>query len=403
VTLDDIVKFRLKRVNPFQGLVIDADTWHDAHTYHRDQQRLHVLAFHKVGIVGGLEVTANNPPDLSVSIKPGMATDPEGNVVIVPQVQQYRIQTRQRGTVYLIIQFREVPAEPYQPSEGGQPTRVLEAYRIQEREKLPAEPFLELARIDFDPAQEAIRDARTSSNPGKNEINLAFRQEIERVAAPAPVPVAPRQPAAKAAEVASPRKETIILGHAVIGEANKDLHSDGLSNLIKEINQRADFVVELERNMALDKSISRCTMLYLTGNSRFELTPEQQASLSAFLQSGRVMFGEGCSEGGTEARGAKEFGLAFNQLAGQFKCRLEIVQRGHPLLSAVHVFAGVPEGAESGMLLEGGNMAYSGSDYGCAWQGGRQGQPLSREIIRNAMEIGANIVAYARPANAGGR
>ena len=48
--LKDIIKFQLKRVNPFQGLVIDADTWRDAHNYHREQQRLHMLAFHKIGI-----------------------------------------------------------------------------------------------------------------------------------------------------------------------------------------------------------------------------------------------------------------------------------------------------------------------------------------------------------------
>jgi len=181
MALKDIIKFQLKRVNPFQGLVIDADTWRDAHSYHRDQQRLHMLAFHKIGIVEGLQVTANNPPDLSVNIQPGMATDPEGNVIIVSQTQRYRIQTRDKGITYLIIQFREVPSEPYQPPDGGQPTRILEAYRIQEREKLPNESYLELARIDFDPAEEAIKNAKSSSNPGKNEINSSFRQEATSV------------------------------------------------------------------------------------------------------------------------------------------------------------------------------------------------------------------------------
>ena len=140
MALKDIIKFQLKRVNPFQGLVIDADTWRDAHNYHRDQQRLHILAFHKIGINVGLEVTANTPPDVSVNIHPGMAIDPEGNVIIVSQTQRYRIQTREKGIIYLIIQFREIPSEPYQPPEGGQPTRILEAYRIEEREKLPTDP-----------------------------------------------------------------------------------------------------------------------------------------------------------------------------------------------------------------------------------------------------------------------
>ncbi len=400
MALKDIIKFQLKRVNPFQGLVIDADTWRDAHSYHRDQQRLHMLAFHKLGIVEGLEVTVNNPPDLSVNIQPGMATDPEGNVIIISQTQRYRIQTREKGIIYLIIQFREVPSEPYQPPNGGQPTRILEAYRIQEREKLPNEPYLELARIDFDPAEEAIKNAKSSSNPGKNEINSSLRQEATAVTATSIVtperPAAPQKPAATPQEIPSRQQETITLGHTVMGEASKDLHSDGLRNLIKELNQQVNFVTNLEANIPLDNNINRCAMIYLTGNSRFEPTAEEQSALSAFLQSGGIIFGEGCSEGETESRGAKEFGLAFNQLASQLKCKLEIVQRGHPLLSTAYVFANVPQGAEPGMLLEGSHMVYSGSDYGCAWQGGHQSNPLSREIIRGSIEIGANIVAYAQ-------
>ena len=113
--------------------------------------------------------------------------------------------------------------------------------------------------------------------------------------------------------------------------------------------------------------------------------------------------GEGCPEGQGEAEagGTREFGLAFNQLAGQLKCKLETVQRGHPLLSSLHVFSEVPQGAEPGMLLEGGHMIYSGSDYGCAWQGGHQDVPLSREVIRSAFEMSANLLAYAQNVRAG--
>lgn len=386
MTLKDIIKFQLKRVNPFQGLIIDADTWREAHNYHRDQQRLHLLAFHGTGIVQGCQVTANNPPDLSVNIHPGIAVDPEGNIIIVPQLHRYQLQTRQKGVVYLIIQFREIPGEPYQPPEGGQPTRILEAYRIQERDKLPAEPYLELARIDFDPASEAIRDAKNPSRPGKNEINLGSRQEATRAPEPAPVPVR---------EVTGDRtKETVAVGHIVLGKASKELHSAGLINLVKEVNREGLFTATLEQSVPLDSSIGRFTLVYLTGSGQFELSSEQQSALSRFLKSGGVIFGEGCFQG--ESRGAKEFGLAFNQLASQLGSKLEVVQRGHALLSVVNVFAEVPQGASPGMLLEGGNMIYSASDYGCAWQGGHQESPLARDIIRSSLEMGANVVAHAR-------
>ena len=403
--LEDILKFQLKRVNPFPGLVIDADTWRDAHSYHRDQLRLHLLAFHMVGIVGGLAVTANDPPDLSVTIQQGVAIDPEGNVIIVPQAQRYQLQTHQKGIVYLVIQFREIPAAPYQPPEGGQPTRITEAYRIQERDKLPDEPYLELARIDFDPAGETIRDAKAGPKPGKNEIDLTFRREarpVVEVAAAAAAPVAEQKEPVMLE--ASPPGEKVTIGHAVLGEASKELQVAGWQNLIKEMNRQNRFVVDLEQNIPLIGDMGRYTMVYLTGNSRFELNAEQQTALGDSLESGGVIFGEGFSGSEEEeSKGAREFGLAFNRLATQLKCKLETVQRGHPLLSVVHLFSEVPPGAAPGMLLEGGHMVYSGSDYAMGWQGGHQNHPLSRDIIRNVFEMGTNIVAFARIVKTGHR
>ena len=285
--------------------------------------------------------------------------------------------------------------------------RFLEAYRIQERDKLPNEPYLELARIDFDPAQEAIKDTKSRSKAGQNEINLGFRQVVSLEApAPAPEKVVSESKETKEPvstpeptvirEVVAPPTETITIGHAVLGEAGKDLHSAGLKNLAVEINRQDNLDVNLEENISLDKGIDKYTLIYLTGSSSFELTAEQQSALGDYLKSGGVVFGEGCSEGSEEAaKGSKEFGLAFNQLASKLERKLEMVQRGHPLLSAVYVFSAVPDGAESSMLLEGGGMVYSGSEYGCAWQGGYQEHPLPRDVIRSSIEIGTNIVIHA--------
>jgi len=406
----DISKFQLKRVNPFQGLVIDADTWRDAHNYHRDQQRLHVLAFHKTGIVSGLEVTANNPADLSVNINPGIAIDPQGNVIIMPLTQRYRLQTQEKGLVYLIIQFREIPGEPYQPPDGGQPTRILEAFRLQERDRLPSEPYVELARLDFDPSQGTVKDARNPASPAKNEINLNFRDEVSK-AAPEKVVTPPREIATPPREVVAslPREviasppiqppappDTLIIGYAILGEG-KNLHASGLKNLVKSVSRENSFMVSLQET-TLKKPLDKISLLYLTGNSSFDFSAEEQSVLSSFLQSGGIVFGDGCSDtsAGTDSKGAKEFGLSFNRCAGLLNRKLGIVQRGHPVLSAKHIFAETPQGCEPGMLLEGGNMIYSGSDYGCAWNGGHPDRPLSREIIRSAFEIGENIIYHAR-------
>ncbi len=399
----EIKKFQLKRVNPFQGLVIDADTWQDAHNYHRDQQRLHVLAFHDTGIVSGLEVTAGNPPDYSVIIGSGMAIDPEGNVIIVPQDQRYRLQTpNEKSVIYLIIQFREIPAEPFQPPEGGQPTRILEAYRIQEREFLPSEPYVELSRIDFDPAQPAIKTASHAAKPALNEIDLRFRKNAKQTASagattvPAAVPAA-AVPVPPPAAPPSVSRETVFVGHVVLGEAAGDMHLGGFKNLIKEFNRRSSYVVVVEDQVNMNRSLKRYSLLYFTGSGSFELTVEQHAALKAFIQSGGVILGDGCSRSieGNESRGAREFGLAFNRLAGKLDCKLEIVKRDHPLLAADFVFSEVPAGCEPAILLEGGNMICNSSDYGCAWAGGYEKKPLPREAIRSATEIGCNIISYA--------
>jgi hypothetical protein len=395
----DVTKYQFKRINAFQGLVIDADIWQEAHDYHRNQQRLHLLAFHKTGIISGLEVTANKPPDLSVTINPGIAADPEGNIIIVSQKQRYRLQTREKGLIYLTIQFRDIPSEPYQPPEGGQPTRILEAYRVQEREKLPDEPYVELARLDFDPGVNTIKDAKNPASPGVNEINLRFREEaapakVEPAVRPAPAPET--RPAPAKARV----PDNFMLGHAVLGQAEKGLHVRGLNLLAREVARQTDFVVNVEENINLSKNLSKYSMIYFTGQGSFTTSPEQQASLAAYIRSGGFLFGEGCSSS-SEAKGAREFGLAFNQLAGQLESKLGMVQCGHELLSCLFVFSESPPGREPAMLMEGGNIVYSGSDYGCAWEGGSAEQPLSREVIRAAFEMGVNIVVYAKELSAG--
>jgi hypothetical protein len=393
----EINKFQMKRVNPFQGLVIDADTWKDAHNYHRENMKLHIFAFHKEGIVRGLEVTANNPPDTSVNISPGIAIDTEGNVIIMPLKQRYVLQTHEKRTIYLVIQFREIPGEPFQPPEGGQPTRIVEAYRVQERDALPSEPYVELCRIDYDPAIDNIKNTRNPVKPSTNEINLRYREEAAKT--PAETSAIPPRESTPISSVlpsreAAPAVETSIVGYLPLTEAKINLHKRGLFNLMSEINRRSGTAVTFEEVVNLKKSFGRYSLIYITGSGRFDLSSEQQSALLSYLQSGGVIFGDGCS-GEADGKGAKEFGLAFNRLASQFNCKLGIVQRGHALLAAENIFSEVPPGCDPPMLLEGGNMICSSSDYGCAWEGGHSDHPLSREIIRSSIEIGVNIVSFA--------
>lgn len=388
MALKDLIRFQFKRVNPFQGLVLDADTWKDEQDYHRNQQKLHTLAFHGTGIVEGLEIKASQPPAFSLIISPGMAIDTEGNVIVVSQSQPYSLVSKDKGQVYLIIQYREIPTAPASPSEEGQATRILEAYRIREVARLPDEPYLELARLNFDPSKKNITDARAPSNPTVNEIDLRFRQSAK-----APLPGVSEialhpQPAAEIAP-----QEKIILGHMAVGEASRDLHSSGLMKLARQVGFQTEYQAAVEE-CTLDEAIIRHTLLYVTGKGPFTISAKKQAVLNSFVQSGGTIFAESCAE--QQEAGVKEFGLAFNRLAEQLGKKLEVVQREHPLLDCHHIFSTVPPGAKSeGLLMVGGQIIYGSYDYGCAWSGGYNNNPLPRDIIRGAFEMGINIITYA--------
>ncbi|MDY6918306.1 MAG: hypothetical protein SVP26_10255, partial [Chloroflexota bacterium] len=175
--LEDFFKYQRRRINPFKGLVIDVPTWADAHSYHRDQQRLHAVAMHQHGIVTGLEVFAWNPPDNSVVIYPGIAVDAQGNTIVVSEPQRFYIRTEEQGTAYVVMDYREVPQEMAQSLDGGktEPVYILEAYRIGEQRSAPEGTQIEVARIAVSGDKAGITDAVNPMSPDANEIDGRYR------------------------------------------------------------------------------------------------------------------------------------------------------------------------------------------------------------------------------------
>jgi hypothetical protein len=178
---------QFRRVNPYPGLMVDVDVWRDAHDYHRAQLHLHHLALHGWGIIQGLEIALVDGTDNTVRIEPGLAIDPAGNFISVPQGQTYQITARERQQVYLVLQHRELLSQPATPTEANRAspmTRVVEAYRIQERDRLPEEPYIELARVDFHPGKGAVKAPAKAESPGQNELDLRARVRLGSLAAP---------------------------------------------------------------------------------------------------------------------------------------------------------------------------------------------------------------------------
>ncbi len=439
----DVARLQLRRVNPFTGLMIDASVWRDAHDYHRTQMRLHHLALHGWGIVQGLEVSLAEPEN-TVHIAPGLAIDPAGNFVVVSQPYTHQIEALQPGTVYLILQFSEIPTGPHQPAGdgAGQPTRILEAYRIYQREQLPTEPCLELARIQIDPARGPIRAPEDPANPGVNELDTRFRPSLgaapptrmalelapaaevppplpEVTITPAVTPVAtppaPPSPQPEPAAVSAPsfapapgspltqtptepEQPPIVLAVAAHGGAGWDRHCDGLRYLAREVEAGAGRPVRV-LEAVVPAEANGIDLLYFTGYGRLALSDADVEGIARVMQHGGVVLAEGCAAGPNGEAGAREFARSFVDLAIRLDRQLARVERGHPVLVARHVFGEPPPGAQAmAMLAEAGGMVYSYADYGCAWQGGPLDRALPRGVIRDALEFGVNLALYRRAA-----
>lgn len=368
--VEDFLKSQRKRVNPFKGLVIDVPTWADAHSYHRDQQRLHSISMHRCGIVVGLEVVAWNPPDSSVVVYPGIAVDPDGNVIVVSEAQRFHIRTEESGTAHIVVEYSEIPQEMTQSLDGekAEPRYIMEAYRLGEQRQDPTRPFMELARVAVAGEKAVIRDAQNPLSPGPNEIDSRHRL------------------------LAGPWQRGQI-AVALLDESDSMRHLEGLLNLVQAINYTTDYRAYFKGSVGLGEEIRDCDLLCMCGSGGLPLTQEQETVLSNFLSRGGVLLAETCHE---EGQDAKAFSQSFAALAQRLERNPRVVDRGHPILKIHHLFAATPSGLDGpAMIMEDQGMVYSDGDFGCIWAGGRGNKPMPREAIREALELGANIAVYA--------
>lgn len=374
--LADMMDQRIRRLVPHEGLVVDVDTWESAHGYHAIQQRLHSMSLHNDGIVTGLEVVAWDPADNSVVINPGVAIDADGHMILVAEPQRFQLQTGEAGTVYLILQYREVPGgRTGTDSDGSAPRFVIEAYRLEERRDLPTEPFLELARIQVSGTGAPITDAQAVVNPGVNEISLQGRA------------------------ISGPRRVATVRIGVVPLEMDSEgriVNSSGVMNLIQAIKNSTHYGAEFKGSVNLGHEITECDLIFLTGQQEFTLADEWMLVLRNFVDGGGVIMGEGSRTGMASRTDNPPFRNSFLQLAEKLNREFTTVERGHALLSSHFVFAQAPEGVDGqALLVAADGMVYTDNDYGALWDGGRAESPATREQIRAATELGINVAVHA--------
>lgn len=345
----------LLRVDPHTGLMIDVETWAQAHSYHQTHQRLHALHWHGVGVAQGLNVAASAPPDDTVVVGPGVALDAAGRVIVVPDYE--RVALPSEGTVaHVTLEYVERPgAEP--------PGRVVEDFRIRTTTEPPLEGELELARIkrgsDFPSV--ALPASRWWA-PAGQEIDLRYRH----VAVPGAI-------------------RALTLAYVDLGEDDETggRHLEGFFYLVRALRRDG---IDVQPLVATLGAHPVADLYYVTASpgvvpSRADV----ELVHDAVLRGSRILV-DGCS-GSTELVDAVRRALPTSEAAP------EGLERD--VLRAHHILATAPQGAQpQGNLVWDVAGPLTSRDLGCAWAG----RNTDNVTVRDALEFGVNLAAWASSA-----
>jgi hypothetical protein len=350
----------LIRLEPRDGLVIDAEAWLVAHAYHDQSDSGHNLTAHGSGVLVGLEVLPAGGRRLGVL--PGAAIDPTGRLLVNPSPARIEIEeaVAHAGLVYIVLRRADAEAD-----EDG---RVKEDAIVQAVSALPEEGHVELARLDLG-AQGNFTHAADPRVPKPGEIDLRYR------------------PAA-----GGHARGQVVVADLRLPDAG-DGHVGGGAALARAISVNGAYRARYAGEVRPGDPLGDVTVLYVSGSKEFSVNEGTTAWLKSFLESGGTLFGDGC-----HATPADPFGPAFDKLGKAVGRQLKRVVNGDRLLLAHHVFGAPPPGrvgTDVGLVLAGGGVVYCASDYGCVLAGAGD-PPLHRAAIRAVEEFSTNLAATAR-------
>jgi hypothetical protein len=344
------------RVHPFTGLVIDVDTWATAHDYHRRHQELHLLTLHGSGIAYGLDVLPTDPPSETVVVEPGVAIDPLGNVIIVPERQHIALSER-ASLGYLALDY----VESIPPAGGSQKdtrARVLEDFRLRSLSTLPEAPALELARVQLAPEPAAIVVAANPWSPGCNEIDSRYRLRLR---------------------VQAPRDLTIGLVLHQLEELSPN-HLAGFQFFARELESAG---IRPKVIAAGDGAVPDADLIYVSGSGETEIPALLAKRLAEQNVRGSWLFADACGTG---------VGMVQSLVKALKTSSESAVHAEQLVLGCHHVFGAAPAGAfPTREIIWGERSILSPRDYGCAWSGRRGEQVFQRDVIRSALEFGVNV------------
>ena len=173
----------LQRLYVNDGLLITANHWQIAHSYHQTRQTIHYQSLTQGGIVDGLGISVAEIPETAPSryryprwltIQPGVAIDPQGNPIVVPRPENCYLsaQPTEETTIYIVLKHSE-------QSSQSEAEIVQEAFQIIEKDVPAAADEVELCRVKLSPGINALCVPDNVFAPQVNQLDLRYRQPVQ--------------------------------------------------------------------------------------------------------------------------------------------------------------------------------------------------------------------------------
>ena len=179
-------------IKPFQrlqiedGILINSERWQVAHNYHHRRQNVHYQSVNQPGIVCGLGVRIIESTDQdkkdkpAIQIQPGIAIDLYGNIIVVPNPENFLLDYKKSQMVYVVVSFVDGKESGKSRNNGEEYNPIVtETFKILQKtnEEPVSDNEVEVCRIRLNLQNENIELTTPEDvfNPVDNELDLRYR------------------------------------------------------------------------------------------------------------------------------------------------------------------------------------------------------------------------------------
>ncbi|MEW6733648.1 MAG: hypothetical protein AB1489_20130, partial [Acidobacteriota bacterium] len=177
----------IKRPNYFTGQLLVENDFKDEQSYHSRLRRLHNYAIFNWGVVKGLNISIDNPSNLTFAITPGLAIDKYGREIIVQETLKWVAEPGDSREFYIGISYQERKTDFYTGEISNTATRIVEEveFKLLPINSSPTiDPTIKLEQSllanppsDDQKAEATVVLAKVTMVNGKvNSIDHSFRQ-----------------------------------------------------------------------------------------------------------------------------------------------------------------------------------------------------------------------------------